>query len=86
MARSWYAYKGSGDPYLPANYSLATIKPLCVNGPILCAIYTFDGGEAPLGPFSTNIRRYIANGLVSQLSQPQAPVNAKKYVYLKTGV
>jgi hypothetical protein len=84
MPRVWYAYKGSGDPFSPANFSLSTITPPCVNGCQLCAIYVFNGGEAPTGPFSSNIRRYIANFLVTCLAQPQAPINAKKYVYGKT--
>jgi hypothetical protein len=86
MPRAWYSYKGSGDPYLPSNYTLMTVDPGCINGPVLCAIYTFDGGETPTGPFSANIRRYISNCIGSQLAQPQVPINALKYVLAKSGI
>jgi hypothetical protein len=86
MARSWYAYKGSGDPYLSSSYTLMTVCPACINGNNLCAIFVYDGGIIPIGPFSMNIRRYISNFLAPGLAQPYNPVNAKKYVLGKTQV
>ena len=84
MARTWYAYDGSGDPTQASNYILTTTTPGCENGTVLCAIYVYNGGAAPQAPFSQNVRRYIANALSTNLSQPQIPTSAKKFVYMKS--
>jgi hypothetical protein len=83
MPRVWYSYDGTGDPTLASNYLPVTVTPGCENGTQVCAIYAFNGGTNPTAPLSANLRRYIANALATNLSQPQIPVNAKKYVYMK---
>jgi len=83
MPRSWYAYDGTGDGTLTQNWILMTVKPGCENGTAFCAIYALNGNLNPAAPFSANLRRYLANAAATNLSQPQFPVNAKKYVYLK---
>ena len=83
MARCWYAYDGTGDPTLSSNFILATTPPSCENGTMVCAIYSPNCGVNPVAPLSANIRRYIANAIATQVSQPQFPASSKKYVYLK---
>lgn len=82
MARSWYAYNGVGDPLLIASYILTTVKPACINGRRICAIYTPNGGPIP-SVISTNIRNYIGIILVTLVAQPDANPGIKKYVYGK---
>jgi hypothetical protein len=84
MARAWYAYVGSGDPQLASNYSFSGVTPGCINGSTICAIYAPAGGPAPTAPLSGNLRRYIAAGLATGVSQPQFPGTPKPFVYLKT--
>jgi len=83
MARFWYAYI-SGDVREASSYSLALVKPTCINGPVMCAIYVGSGGDNPDGPLSQNIQRYIAAGLITKVAQPQDGNAFKKYVYLKS--
>ena len=85
MARSWYAYIGVGDPTLASSYSFAAgVAPGCLNGSTICAIYAPAGGVTPTGPLSSNLRKYISAGLITNISQPQDSGRFKQYVYLKT--
>lgn len=45
-------------------------------------IYAIYGGAYP-SEISGNLQTYIANGLATQLAQPQSPLGVKKYVYMK---
>lgn len=80
MARSWYAYTG-GNVTLPSSYDIMSVKPACINGTNLCAIYAFNGGQNPSN-FSNNLRLYLSDALGTTVAQPQWP-GAKKYVYLR---
>ena len=82
MARAWYSYNGIGDPLLIASYTLSTLRPACLNGTRVCAIYTPAGGPNP-SVLSTNIRNYIGNVLSTLVAQPDANPGIKKYVYGK---
>lgn len=82
MARFWYAYDTVGNPYAVSSYRLQLSIPGCINGPVVCAIYVPGGAEFP-APLSTNIKRYIANGLANNVAEPATPPGAKFYVYLK---
>lgn len=82
MARAWYSYDPNNGPVDdPSSYFYTTVKPTCVNGAQICAIYAEDSTPNPTS-ISTNLRRYISNGLSSGLAQPLG--NVKKYVYLKS--
>ena len=81
MARCWYAYNGVGDPFLISSYFLATVKPSCINGCKICAIYAPNCGPTP-SVLSTNMRTYIANIIISCIAQPNT-LPYKKYVYGK---
>lgn len=83
MARAWYAYVGDGAINQPANYIYISLKPLCRNGCDLCAIYACYGGFNPC-EISENLQLYIANALATCIAQPQYPIFAKKYVYMRT--
>ncbi|MBB5620648.1 hypothetical protein HDE69_001697 [Pedobacter cryoconitis] len=82
MARAWYAYNGVGDPLVLGSYLLATVKPGCINGSRICAIYELNGGTTPQ-ILSQNIRSYIANTQVLLVAQPDSNPGIKKYVYGK---
>ena len=82
MARFWFAYDTINDPFHPASYRKQIITPGCLNGPVICAIYAPGAGDRPTF-ISTNIRRYIADGLANNVAQPSTPANSKFYVYLK---
>jgi hypothetical protein len=83
MPRAWFAYVGSGSVILPDNYLLSLDIPACRNGFTICAIYAnFIGDEFPV-TLSTNMRRYIANGLTNGVPEPRLPIAAKKYVYMR---
>ena len=84
MAKTWYAYIGTGSPFLAANYFRATAKPGCINGSVVCAIYAYNGDVSPQTPFVPSLNTYIANALLTGLAQPQDTGNARKYVYLKS--
>lgn len=83
MARYWYAYVGGliGDPRLSANYSITTVKPSCLAGKNVCAIYAPSGDISPSTPLSINLLIYLSNSKVSGVAEPQQP-GSKKYVYL----
>ncbi|KIO76836.1 hypothetical protein TH53_12575 [Pedobacter lusitanus] len=82
MARAWYAYDGVGSVVVPGSYLYSPTKPICRNGFDLCAIYAVYGGQFPT-VVSANIRRYIANGLVNGIPEPQIPVGVVTFVYMK---
>lgn len=81
MARSWYSYVG-GNPQEPSSYFRASVKPGCITGTTICAIYAPNGDTNP-SPFSSNVQRYISDALINLTPQPSLPVGSKKYVYLK---
>jgi len=87
MARFWYAYVlPSGDPRLSSSYQLIRQNsgtPRCTLGTALCAIYSPAGGPFPLSPLSANLQEYIAAALVNGIPQPETPLGAKYFVYLK---
>ncbi|KIO76837.1 hypothetical protein TH53_12580 [Pedobacter lusitanus] len=84
MARAWYAYDGFGSLVLPSSYIYTPDRPVCRNGFSLCAVYAIYGGQFPT-VISANLRKYIAAGLTIGTPQPQIPVNALAYIYLKDG-
>ncbi|MBB5620643.1 hypothetical protein HDE69_001692 [Pedobacter cryoconitis] len=81
MARAWYAYDGMGSPFLTSSYNLSVIKPTCINGCKVCAIYELNGGSTPQ-LLSANIRNYIIFMMISSVAQPSDP-GAKIYLYSK---
>jgi len=85
MANSWYAYLGQGkDPLVPASYRRVTIDPLCLSGCTVCAIYLLgETSTTPSAAFTSNILKYITNGLVALSPQPDGGA-VKAYVYLRT--
>ena len=80
MARFWYSYNGVGDPFLTTSYNQSLVKPTCINGPRICAIYS-PGATNPTSPLSTRLRTYISNIFVALTAQPES--NVKKYVYAR---
>lgn len=93
MPRAWYVFNGSTAPdaqYVSGSYRLLNNgnKPACVNGLQVCAIYSYYPGPLrpifPIVPISKNLLQYIADGIGTQVAQPQFPTNAKRYVYLKS--
>lgn len=82
--KAWYVYDGIGDPYHASSYRKVTQKPLFESGKYLCAIYTESGDIIPSSPLSANIQQYIANALVTGISQPpHYKKHTKAFVYLK---
>lgn len=82
MSRAWYVYKrGNADITLPESYIYSSVKPTCLNGRIICAIYAIYAGQNP-ATISNNLQTYAGNGQSSGLAQPSSPLGAKKYVYL----
>jgi len=80
MARTWYSYVG-GNELEPSSYFRSTIKPSCLTGPNICAIYAYNGDTNP-SAFSQRLQDYISNALINQTPQPSGP-GVKKFVYLK---
>jgi len=83
MARYWYTYIGQGDPIISFNYRVMSVKPGCLNGGRICAIYAQAGDGFPRVPLSDRMQLYITNALGSLVAQPQDTGLARKYVYLK---
>lgn len=79
MARYWYTYNGVGDPLLCSSYNLSILKPSCINGCTVCAIYA-TGAASPTCPLSYNMRTYIAS-LQNYTCIAQPFLNGKIYVY-----
>ncbi|WP_124586741.1 hypothetical protein [Pedobacter sp. KBW06] len=82
MANSWYTYIGTGNPISPSSYSRITVKPLCLNGSTICAIYLLGETGATPGSISANVSGYITRALIQRVNQP---LGAKKFVYLRCG-
>jgi hypothetical protein len=83
MAKSWFAYGGTGSVILPENYLLAPDVPRCRDGYTVCAIYVENIGLDFPGSLSQNIRTYIANGLTNGVPEPRIPFASEKYVYMR---
>lgn len=84
MAKSWYAYMGIGDPTLFSNYSRITVQHTCLCGNQICAIYSEEGdNNYPQAPLSPQLLEYIKKAMVTGQLQPEYPIDAKKYVYLR---
>ena len=87
MARFWYAYIiPDADPRLASSYQLLKINngtPRCSTGTVLCAINAPEGGPFPFSPLSQNLQDYIAAALANGVPQPERPLGAKLFVYLK---
>lgn len=83
MSRSWYAFIGGEDPIDYSRYIKVTVKPHCLCGDKVCAIYASGEGVNPTSPLSENMQTYIKAALLNGSLQPEKPSNAKKYVYLK---
>jgi len=64
-----------------------TVKPTCTTGSNICAIYLYHpsavGPVIAPSPLSANVQQYITDGLGSGVPQPEDPLLAKRYVYLK---
>lgn len=82
MARSWYAYDGMGNPFLTSSYNFTFIKPVCLHGCKICAIYATGTGVAP-SLISGNLRSYIINMMVFPIAQPTDTAGTKIYLYGK---
>ena len=85
MAKFWYAYDGVNDPFDPSSYEKANFyfRPICIDGSEICAIYTTGStvNSNPNSPFSSNLRQYIVEALMSE-GIPQ-PESGKICVYLR---
>jgi hypothetical protein len=81
MSRAWFSYLGTGNVLAPASYTYTPVAPTCINGRIVCAIYSQNIGALSPGAFSQNLITYIAAGRATGLPQPMSPIGSKKYVY-----
>jgi hypothetical protein len=82
--KAWFAYGGVGSVLLPENYLLSGDFPRCRYGFTICAIYADNIGLEFPGTLSTNLRRYIADGLTNGIPEPRLPLGAVKYLYMKS--
>lgn len=80
MARFWYAYIG-GDIFSPTSYNQSIVKPSCISGCKVCAIYS-PGAFNPTAPLSSHLRSYMIRLLMSSIAQPDDP-GFKIYLYGK---
>ena len=80
MSRCWYVYI-EGNALEASSYVRANIKPGCLTGPIICAVYAPNCDIQP-SPFSANMQKYIINALLTQVPQP-LETGRKKHVYLR---
>ena len=87
MERFWYSYViPDGDPRLSSSYHLLKINNgtlRCSTGTRLCAINAPEGGLAPFSPLSQNLQDYVAAALANGVPQPELPIGARLFVYLK---
>ena len=83
MTRSWYAFIGKDNPLNEKNYIRVGVKPGCLCGDKICAIYAQGTERQMNGPLSANLQRYISDALAKEFVQPDTPFDAKIYVYLK---
>jgi hypothetical protein len=81
MSRAWFSYLGTGNVLAPASYTLSNDPPTCINGRLVCAIYSTNIGALTPGGLSENLLKYIATGRATGLPQPATPIGTKKYVY-----
>ena len=77
---NWYAYTGVGDPTLSTSYRLSSLKPSCVAGEEICAIYLNQTDAIPSA--FDGVTTYIANALATQTPQPTGAL-VKRFVYLR---
>ena len=77
---NWYAYTGIGDPTVASSYRLTSIKPSCLTGEEICAIYLNQSAAIP-STFD-GVTTYIANALATQSPQPSGLL-VKPFVYLR---
>lgn len=83
MERVWYVFLG-GDPFDVNRYYRIPRGPDFLCGDKVCAINAPDSGQdQPLGPLSKNLQKYIRDGMIRGMYQPESPVDAKPYVYLR---
>ena len=73
MARKyWYAFTGpSGSEGLISNYTLVPNGSNCPEGPFICKIYAFYGGDTHPSSLSERIIDYIALAKSDQVTQPR---------------
>jgi len=65
-----------------ASYRRITIKPPCLDGIDVCAVYLLgQTATTPSTPFTINILQYISNGLNTLSAQPNGGA-VKHFVYL----
>jgi hypothetical protein len=84
MNKSWYFFIGGDDPLDSSKYIRVPVgKHMCLCGDKICAIYATGEEREPLSPLSNNMKAYILSALSTGQLQPEAPVGAKKFVYLK---
>ncbi|KIO76838.1 hypothetical protein TH53_12585 [Pedobacter lusitanus] len=81
MARAWYIYNNAGSLVVPSSYLYTPTRPGCRSGFNVCAIYAIYGGAFPT-IISSNLRKYMANGLMDGVPEPQLPPGAIQYVYM----
>jgi len=85
MAKYWYAYNGTGDPFEATSYKKLhpPVKPSCTSGAEICAIAAegYPNTLTPNNPLSTSLRQYIAQALTDK-NTPQ-PQMGKIYVYMR---
>jgi len=81
---NWYAYV-SGDPRVAGSYYYSAIKPSCLTGEKICAVYLDDTSTtAPAQVKLDPVLPDISAALMTQVPQPQG-VGVKILVYLKCG-
>ncbi|MET1056741.1 MAG: hypothetical protein ABWY16_15640 [Pedobacter sp.] len=84
MAKSWYFFIGGDDPLDSSKYIKVPVgKHMCLCGDKICAIYAEGIDREPVSPLSDNMKVYIRTALSTGQLQPEIPVGAKKFVYLK---
>jgi hypothetical protein len=82
MERAWYVFI-DGDPFNCKNYRRLIVKPtVFFCGDRISAINAPNNGDYP-APFSSNLVKYIKEGLETQLFQPQKPLYTRPYLYLR---
>lgn len=67
---NWYAYIGTGSPFLPGSYIKMSTSSTCAGSCIVCAVFLNEAGLIPANAFSSTIIGHIANALGTGTSQP----------------
>ncbi|MBB5623463.1 hypothetical protein HDE69_004547 [Pedobacter cryoconitis] len=76
MAKAWYLYDGSGNPFVNTSYNIYNpssplTQPPCQDGCRLCAIQsTTAPGPRPISPLSNNVQAYLTTFFIAQVPQP----------------